>query len=176
MGEMIFKELAKEKQSKGIKALLIEDVKGEVVLLEKLLLNEAGFSDIELVHVDSISNGLEYLRKEKFDVILTDLKLPDSAGLDTFKTLYNEFPGIPILVLTSHQDEELAITVLSEGAQDYIPKSQLDEKVLKRSIRYAIKRQGFLQKKNNPTVWYPQVILQSALLGLLKAMVNFSYN
>ena len=147
MGEMIFKELAKEKESKEIKALLIEDMEGEVVLLKKLLQNETGFSDVKLVHADSVSNGLEYLRKEKIDVILTDLRLPDSVGLDTFKTLYNEFSDIPILILTSQHDEELAIKVLSEGAQDYIPKSYLDKKVLKRSIRYAIERQRFLQKK-----------------------------
>ena len=156
---MIFKELAEEKKRKGIKALLIEDVKGEVVLLKKLLLNETGFSAVELVHADSISNGLEYLRKEKFDVILTDLRLPDSVGLDTFKALYNEFPNIPILILTSQHDEELAIKVLSEGAQDYLPKSHLDERVLKRSIRYAIERQRFSQKKHNPTASYTQAIL-----------------
>ena len=147
MDEIMFKELAKEKESKEIKALLIEDMEGEVVLIKKLLLNETGFSDVDLVHADTVSKGIEYLRKEKFDVILTDLRLPDNAGVNTFKTLYKEFPNIPILVLTSQQNEELAIKVLSEGAQDCIPKGHLDEKVLKRSIRHAIERQRFLQKK-----------------------------
>jgi DNA-binding response OmpR family regulator len=78
--------------------------------------------------------------ENEFDIILLDLFLPDSQGLDTLYTSLSNAPGIPIILLTGMDDEGLAIEALQAGAQDYIVKGRDDFFFLARSIRYAIER------------------------------------
>ena len=74
-------------------------------------------------------------------MILLDLSLPDSHGLDTFFKVYKQSPGTPIVV-SGFKDETLSIEAVKNGAQDYLVKGHVDGHLLKRSIRYAIERQG----------------------------------
>jgi signal transduction histidine kinase len=75
-------------------------------------------------------------------VVLLDLGLPDSHGLDTLVVTRAQAPGVPIVVLTGFQDEALAVEALKGGAQDYLVKGQVDSKLLGRSMRYAIVRKA----------------------------------
>jgi diguanylate cyclase (GGDEF)-like protein len=84
--------------------------------------------------------GLERLAAGGIDVVLLDLGLPDSVGLDTFTTVNTQAPQVPILVLTGLDDEALAVQVVQQGAQDYLVKGQADGDSLARAIRYAIER------------------------------------
>ena len=74
------------------------------------------------------------------DLVLLDLGLPDSFGIDTVRGMHEAAPDLPIVVLTALSDEEVAIEAVREGAQDYLDKSQLNGRMLGRVIRYAFER------------------------------------
>ncbi len=123
-----------------IKILLVEDNPGDVLLLQETL-SEITFLELELVHVGRMKTALSRLQSEEFDVVLLDLVLPDSNGLDTFIQIHEHAPLIPIVVLTGIADETLAIRAMQAGAQDYLVKGQVSgSELLLRSIRYAIER------------------------------------
>jgi signal transduction histidine kinase len=95
-----------------------------------------------MTHVRRLSEALEYLWEETCDVVLLDLGLPDSHGLDTLVVTRAQAPHVPIVVLTGFQDEALAVEALKGGAQDYLVKGQVDGKLLGRTMRYAIVRKS----------------------------------
>ncbi len=123
-----------------IKILLVEDNPGDVLLLQETLA-EITFAELKWVHVERMVNAVKRLQSEEFDVILLDLVLPDSEGLDTFNQIQAQAPLTPIVVLTGMTDETLAIRAMQAGAQDYLVKGQVSGgDLLLRSIRYAIER------------------------------------
>ena len=122
-----------------IRILLVEDNPGDVRLLREHL-SEAKQDRFELTHVATLSGGLEQLAGNRTDVVLLDLSLPDSHGLDTFVRAQAQAPGMPFVVLTGLADETVAAAALREGAQDYLVKGQVDSNLLVRSMRYAIER------------------------------------
>jgi signal transduction histidine kinase len=133
---------------KPIRLLLIEDSPGDARLIREML-DEAGPSLFELVHLQRLSEGLQRLGEEAFDVLLLDLGLPDSQGLDTFFTVRSQMPEVPIVVLTDLGDETSAIKAVREGAQDYLVKGQVNSNLLVRSIRYALERHRLVKEKDN---------------------------
>ena len=122
-----------------MRILLGEDNPGDARLLE-LLLAEVPSARVELVHVERLSEVLNILGEEQFDLILLDLSLPDSQGLDTFVRVHERTPTVPIIVLTGLNDEAFAVEAAKKGAQDYLVKGQVDGNLLVRAIRYAIER------------------------------------
>ncbi len=121
------------------KILLIEDRPGDARLIE-LMLSEVRENTFEILHADRLDAGLALCDLEPVDIIILDLSLPDSTGIDTFLKVHAQHPNVPILVLTGFADEDLAIRAVREGAQDYIVKGDLDGKLLARACRYAIER------------------------------------
>lgn len=120
--------------------LLVEDNPGDVRLIQEML---AGVSSvpIHLECADRVSAAIDHLVEEEgIDIVVLDLSLPDSRGLDTFCRIYAKAPHIPMVVLSGHHDEALAIQALQEGAQDYLVKGHVDGDLLVRSFRYAIER------------------------------------
>ncbi len=107
------------------RALLVEDNEGDHRLL-KAALAEVNDLQIELCHVSRLSDAVNWLAREKFDVILLDLSLPDSQGLNTLTQGRQAAPGVPIVVLTGLDDEAMAIRALEIGAQDYLVKGKFD--------------------------------------------------
>ena len=87
-----------------------------------------------------LAAALERLGLDRMDVVLADLSLPDSQGIETFRQLYRHPSRAPIVVLSGLDDEAMALRTVEEGAQDYLVKGQFDSALLVRSIRYAIKR------------------------------------
>jgi signal transduction histidine kinase len=98
-------------------------------------------TEVELAHADRLSVGLAVLGHREFDVMLLDLSLPDSSGLTTFESAHAAAPGVPIVVLSGLDDEEVAVRAVHDGAQDYLVKGQVDGGGILRSLRYAIERQ-----------------------------------
>ena len=127
--------------SERIKVLLVEDNLGDAGLLYEGL-EEALPGQFQTTHVRRLSEALEYLWEETCDVVLLDLGLPDSHGLDTLIVTRAQAPDVPIVVLTGFQDEALAVEALKGGAQDYLVKGQVDGKLLGRTMRYAIVRKS----------------------------------
>lgn len=128
-----------------IKILLIEDNPGDARLLQEHLM-EVKSVQFELKQVDRLSQGLQQLQENDFDVILLDLSLPDTQGLETFVRLYDRARNTPIVVITGLNDETIAIHAVQSGAQDYLVKDQVSGDVLSRAIRYAIERTRAEQK------------------------------
>lgn len=125
--------------TKHIKVLLIEDNPGDIRLTHEMLLEESRFS-FELIQASVLSKGVEHLKDNSIDIVLLDLGLPDSQGIDTLHVILSMAPRIPIIVLTGLSDEELAINAVKAGAQDYVIKGQINSPLLCRSILYAIER------------------------------------
>ncbi|MGE5660222.1 MAG: PAS domain S-box protein [Actinomycetota bacterium] len=128
----------------SFKVLLVEDNKDEAELIEALLLVTKSPPEVHLKNVQRLSTALEILNQEAFDVILLDLSLPDSFGFDTIARLQEYSLNIPIVVLTSHPDENLALQAIQAGAQDYLVKKNIDSGILMRSLRYSFERQQAL--------------------------------
>lgn len=122
--------------------LLIEDNQGDADLV-RLRLVEAE-SDVEVSCVDRLSTGLESISRNPPSVVLLDLNLPDSRGAETFRSVLRRAPGVPVLVLSGQDDEELAIKAVHQGVQDYLVKGSFDSKQLGRAIHYAMERQALL--------------------------------
>ena len=89
---------------------------------------------------ERLGEALRLLSEAHFDVVLLDLGLPDSQGLDTLRRLRDRNPKVAVVVLTGRDDEELALRALQEGAEDYLVKGEADAGQLRRSIRYAVER------------------------------------
>lgn len=123
----------------SIKILLIEDSPWDIKLFKELL-KEVKNIKFNLKSADRLEIGLKKLKKEKFDVILVDLGLPDSNGMDTLNELLNQNMKVPIIVLTGLDDEAIGIKAVQSGAQDYLLKGEVDGNCLARSMRYAIER------------------------------------
>jgi len=153
-------------KSEVIRVLLIEDNPGDARLIQEMLVDSAGVR-FDIQCADRLSTGLKYLAEgsresdetvpdsnssnsairnpqSAFDMVLLDLSLPDSEGLDTFIQTHALAPDVPIIVLTGLQDRALGIAAVREGAQDHLVKGQVDEAILMQSIHYAIERNRLL--------------------------------
>lgn len=128
-----------------ITVLLIEDNPGDARLITELL-TEVKVVSFHLERVEQLQQGLDRLARGGIDVVLLDLSLPDSHGLDTFAAAHASARSVPIIVLTGLDDETIAIKAVKEGAQDYLFKGQVDGELISHAIRYAIERQKMLME------------------------------
>ena len=119
--------------------LLVEDNPGDARLISAMF-DEVDGEQFHLCRVDRLADGLDYLARGEVGVILLDLSLPDSLGMETFTRVFAQVPQIPIIVLTGTDDEVLALHAVKTGAQDYLIKGQVDAGVLLRAMRYAMER------------------------------------
>jgi CheY-like chemotaxis protein len=114
---------------KNIKILLIEDNPGDSYLIEDHLEEFANFS-YELKNVGTLKEALNILKYQPFDVVLSDLSLPDSDGINTFFSIHNENPLIPIIILSGSNDEDIGACAVDNGAHDFFVKGQADGRLL----------------------------------------------
>src|SRR5215211_2653320 len=127
-------------QGSEIKVLLVEDNPGDARLVEILLSEVDSLGSFEITPAERLDEALEHLDDSTFDVILLDLSLPDSSGLETVEVVRTRVPLTPLVVLTGRDDEETALRALQSGAEDYLVKGRGDSELMARSIRYAIER------------------------------------
>ena len=123
-----------------IHLLLIEDDLGDADLIQEILFEKDINRSFRLQWVDRLKAGLARLAQEEYDVVLLDLSLPDSQGLETFRRVNAQVPKVPIVVLSGLDDERVAIKAVGEGAQDYLVKGEVNNHLLVRALRYAIER------------------------------------
>jgi DNA-binding response OmpR family regulator len=128
--------------------LVIEDNLADVRVLQELL-EENGYHDVLVKWAESLNGGMERLRLGGLDAVLLDMNLPDSRGLNSFLTLHEQFPNIPIVILTGEHDEELAAQTVRAGAQDYLPKFPVNVDLVVRSVRYSIERHRLQKELQN---------------------------
>jgi len=122
-----------------IRTLIVEDNADYARLIRARLgmLRTARFS---VEHVPTLVSAVARLREGGVDVVLLDLGLPDSSGVKTVVEVHEAAPDVPIVVLSGHDDEELALRSVQASAEDYLVKGQADEVGLARAIRYALER------------------------------------
>lgn len=123
----------------SLKVLLIEDNPLDARLIG-IMLREAANGTIDLELADRMATGLKRLRQGGIDLVLVDLSLPDSHGLESFAQVQALAQGMPIIVLSGLADETVAVRAVHEGAQDYLVKGQVSGPLLVRAMRYAIER------------------------------------
>lgn len=126
------------------RVLLVEDSPSDVLLLKEALSDKDVKYD--LTHVERLDRALNSLQKEAFDLVLLDLGLPDSNGLDTFVQVRENAPAVPILVLTALNDPEVGLETLQKGAQDYFVKQNIQTEPISRCVRYAIERDQVVRR------------------------------
>lgn len=125
--------------TRTIEVLLVED-SAAVALQIQNFLAEAKGTQFAISHARDLATALDRVARGGIQVILLDLGLPDSDGIDTFFQMHEHAPNIPTVVFTGVNDEEIALEALRQGAQDYLVKGQVDGRLLVRAIRYAIER------------------------------------
>jgi len=151
--------------------LLVEDNPGDATLVQHYLDTARSYQfvdDIELTHVDSL-RGVTERDTEGDDVLLLDLGLPESTGLTTLDRATEEVTELPIIVLTGMQDREMSMEAIHRGAQDYLPKSELDGDRLLRSLRYAVirgRQQRSLQRRTDQMEFFNSILRHDMLNGM----------
>jgi diguanylate cyclase (GGDEF)-like protein/PAS domain S-box-containing protein len=125
--------------SSSIKVLLVENDLADVKLTNYFSV-KTNQKQFELIRVNQIEDGLNYLRHHYSDIVLLDLNLSNSDGLNTLRKVQTIITEIPIIVFTEVEEEEIAIAALKEGAQDYLVKGEISHQLLKKSIFSAIER------------------------------------
>lgn len=120
-----------------IELLLVEDNPGDARFVEELL-KEIAEASFRIDRVDTLEKAIASIQERVYDAVLLDLSLPDSGGLTTFSKLKNSQPELPVIILTGLDDEEVAKRAITLGAHDYLPKRQLNGKLLLGMIQYAV--------------------------------------
>ena len=154
----------------AISILVIEDDPGDFGLIRaymRLAGLVPGGGKEPLTWAKTLAEGIAAARGNKPDVVLLDLSLPDSAGLATVQVLRAALPGVPIVVLTGHDDSALAVAALQAGAQDYLVKGQYDHDALGRAVRNALVREALESRLR-----LFEVALNSAPNGIVITDVN----
>jgi two-component system sensor histidine kinase/response regulator len=127
-----------------IRILLVEDSPIAARLISLLLKEGMPEGEYQLFQNSNLTDAIRTTAEKDIHLVLLDLGLPESQGLDTFKTFFTQFPYIPVIVLTGNEDKSLALKAVREGAQDYLVKGEVHSSLLARSIFYAVER-GRLQ-------------------------------
>ncbi len=124
---------------KTVQVLVVEDNAGDVRLLREMFSKESSDA-FEFTHLCSLREAEVHLAQGGVDIVLLDMGLPDGHGIDTVRRAHAAAPGVPVIVLTGLDDEELAESAMAEGAQDYLIKGQIENRALPRALRHAIER------------------------------------
>lgn len=124
--------------TKPIRILLLEDTSFDARLVKEALAPMGG--RYKLSHVERLREAIALLDRESFDIVITDLSLPDSESLETFSRLREKAPRLPIIILSGLNDEKNAENMVREGAQDYFVKGHLTGDGIARAMRHAIER------------------------------------
>jgi signal transduction histidine kinase len=125
------------------RVLLVENNPGDADLVRLRLVESQ--SEIQVNCVSRLSEALACLEVETPSLVLLELNLPDSHGAETFRRILKKAPNVPVVILSSQDDEALAIKAVHMGVQDYLVKGDITSKQLGRALRYAVERQGLLR-------------------------------
>jgi signal transduction histidine kinase len=132
-----------------IHVLLVEDNPGDARLIRRMLADASATGPesqpFDVTCVDTLAGGVRSVHGGKSDVVLLDLSLPDSQGLNTLTRMQAAAPAVPVVVLTGLADESAALAAVQNGAQDYLVKGHVNPNALSNSIRYARERKQLLE-------------------------------
>jgi len=153
--------------SEPLRVLLVEDNPADVDLIREAL-PEGGPVSFRIESGRRLSEALVRVESGGVDLVLLDLGLPDSQGLETFRRLWKAAPHIPTIVLTGNDDQEAGITAVREGAQDYLVKGQVGGNLLVQAARYAVERKRSEEALRESEARY-KALFEGAAEGILVA-------
>lgn len=125
-----------------LEILIVEDNPVDQFLLEDML-NSSDLPVARIFTADRVSSAVEILKNEKIAIVLLDLTLPESNGIDSFHFIKNVNPSVPVIILTGNSDFSIAIDSLKDGAQDFLVKGEYSASMLSRAISYSMERKKF---------------------------------
>jgi len=135
-----------DKLRHNVRLLVVEDNPADVRLVEECLRGDH-LAQFQVESVARLELARQRLLEGAWDILLVDLSLPDSQGVQTVRDLVGRYPHLPLVVLTSSDDQELALEALRAGAQDFLVKGEIDPEDLGRSLRYAMERHRTLRQE-----------------------------
>lgn len=142
-------------------ALIIDDEPDIRELLEITLIR----MDIDCLSAENLQEAYSLLKKHKFDLCLTDMRLPDGNGLELVSYIQENNPQLPVAVITAHGNMESAIQALKSGAFDFLSKP-VDLEILRSLVRAAIK----LKKSETALVY--KLIGNTSIIGATRKMIS----
>jgi len=135
----------KAEDSRPSEILLVEDNPGDMDLI-RAYLEEGPGEEFHLESVGRLSDACERLSRGAIDIVLLDLGLPDASGFEALQVLHSRFEALPVVVLTGQQDDEVGLSAMQLGAEDFLSKGSLSAALLVRSLRYALQRKDMSSK------------------------------
>jgi signal transduction histidine kinase len=153
--------------------LLVEDNTADARMFSERL-KELQIINIQFSWVQTLAQAINEISKTRFDVVFLDLNLPDSNGGATISKMYSHAPDIAIIVLTGIEDEQAEKDAIKLGAQDYLVKGEIAEKLLLRVIRYAVDRKRISRELQETSQKLDQYILN--LKATMKELESFTYS
>ncbi|OGC25343.1 hypothetical protein A2291_02945 [candidate division WOR-1 bacterium RIFOXYB2_FULL_42_35] len=130
---------------KQLNILLVEDTP-EYAKIAKYMLDKLP-EEHSLLHAWDLATALKIIEENRLDVILLDLNLSDSKGIDTAQKVLSKCGTTPIIILTIKEENDLALKAISDGVQDYLVKGEYDSIILIRTIKHAIARKAPVELK-----------------------------
>src|SRR5215213_2724826 len=125
--------------SENFNVLIVEDNPSDQFLLQHML--SSSRLNIKKIHImDRVTGAVELLKEHHIGLVLLDLSLPDSFGIDTYLKIRDVAQKIPVIILTGESDSEIALEALKQNAQDYLVKGEFNSNLLIKSIEYSIER------------------------------------
>ena len=153
-----------------VHVLLVEDNPADSLLIRSML-DESGQEVFHYAISESLTQCFDVLTEHTFDIVLLDLSLPDTHGLETFSAVHSKIPDTPIIVLSGLDDESMAIKAVNLGAQDYLVKGQVDHYLLLRAVRYARERKSVERKLRQSEAFY-QSLVENLPQNIIRKDVN----
>ncbi len=155
--------------AKDFKLLLVEDNIGDFILVSEYL--KMVLPESKLVHAKTLMAALTAMGKNEFDIILLDLSLPDSSGVDSITDIISLAQGRPVIVLTGFSDKQFGVDSLKLGVQDYLIKDEVTPAILLKSISYSIERKKNQQQLEQNEKRY-RALIENSTDGLLLVDTN----
>ncbi|MEZ5173990.1 MAG: response regulator [Bacteroidia bacterium] len=152
--------------------LVVEDNNGDYLLIQDMLHAVRDFAK-DISHVESLQDAIDHVQRQKTDVILLDLSLPDSYGIDSFSRLNEANPAVPILILSGLSDTKFAHDAVKIGAQDYLVKGEFEEKLLAKSVLYAIERKANMEMLRQSQASYKLLFGKTTRFPWLSAIDDY---
>jgi PAS domain S-box-containing protein len=126
---------------KIITVLLVEDNEGDILLVRRMLANSSQMVEFIIESVQNLSDAIKCLSSDKkYDIVLLDMGLPDSSGIETVQKVRQANQYVPIVVLTGFDDKETSLLTIKNGATDYLVKDKLSKDLLIRTLNFAVER------------------------------------
>lgn len=120
--------------------LLVEDSPGDARLIRELLIDEVGRDGFRMRDARTLADALQRIGEQRPDMVVLDLSLPDSFGLETLFRIQSQDALLPIVVLTGNEDQAVALAAVKAGAQDFLVKQALSGRLLVKTLQYARER------------------------------------